>query len=88
MLKLEAIEKGAQIKGLDPDQLATIIAATFIGEQALEVVYKTEQGALREQILYRSSESQLEVATAGRAWAFDAPATDFKLVLCQVENDG
>ena len=81
MITLEEIKKGAQIKGLDPDQLATIVAANFIGEHALEVVYKTEQGALREQILYRSNESQLEVATAGRAWAFDAPAADFKLGL-------
>jgi len=44
-----------------------------VGDSALTVYYKDSQGRLAEQMLFRSDESRLELAKAGRPWAFDAP---------------
>jgi hypothetical protein len=36
------------------------------------VAYRNAQGKLDEQTLFRSDEHRLTLATAGKAWAFDA----------------
>ena len=81
MLKLEDIRQGAQVIGLIPGEIATIKMVEPIGRDAVNVYFKTADGTLREQQLYRSSESALELAKAGLAWSFDAPYKDFKLAL-------
>ena len=48
MLKLEDIKVGAQIEGLAPNELATVIAVASAGDKALSVVYKEHSGAIRE----------------------------------------
>ena len=81
MLKLEDIRAGAQIEGLAPNELATIIAVTPVGEEALSVVYKAHSGNIREQLLFRDSEERLTLAERGLAWSFESPSRDFKLAL-------
>ena len=79
MLKLEDIKKDAQIRGIQPEEIVRIVQVEPVGDAAITVYYKDSQGKLSEQMLFRSDESRLELATAGRAWAFDAPGADFKL---------
>lgn len=81
MLKLEDIKNGAQIEGLTPNELATIVSVIPVGENAVTVYYKTHSGALREQLLFRDNEEKLSLAKAGLAWSFDSPCKDFKLAL-------
>jgi SNF2 family DNA or RNA helicase len=81
MIKLEDIKKDAQIRGIQADEVVRIVQTEEIGEHALTVYYKDSQGRLNEQMLFRSDEARLELAEAGRPWAFDAPGTDFKLGL-------
>lgn len=81
MLKLEDIKKDAQIRGIQPEEIVRIVQVEPVGDAAVTVYYKDSQGKLGEQMLFRSDESRLELATAGRAWAFDAPGADFKLGL-------
>jgi hypothetical protein len=45
------------------------------------VAYRNAQGKLDEQTLFRSDEHRLTLATAGKAWAFDADPASFKLAL-------
>jgi hypothetical protein len=45
------------------------------------VAYRNAQGKLDEQTVFRSDEHRLSLATAGRAWAFDADPASFKLAL-------
>ncbi|GAB6146385.1 hypothetical protein [Desulfocicer niacini] len=52
-----------------------------MGDAAHTVYYKASQGKLGGQMLFRSDESRLSLATVGRAWAFDAPGAEFKLGL-------
>lgn len=79
MLKLESITKNALISGIEAGQVVRIVSADLIGENALSVVYKTNDGRLGERVLFRTDEANLSLAEAGRPWAFDANGEDFKL---------
>jgi len=81
MLKLEDIKKDAQVHGIESDEIVRIIMADRVGEHAVTVYYKNSRGEVREQMLFRSDESRLELAEAGKAWGFDAPGAEFKLGL-------
>ena len=81
MLKLEDIVKDASIRGLQGDDVVRVVQVEPVGDNALTVYYKDSQGRLSEQMLFRSDEGRLDLAEAGRPWAFDAPGEDFKLGL-------
>ena len=81
MLKLEEIKKDAQIRGILPDEIVRVVQTEPVGDDAVTVYYKDNQGRLGEQMLFRSHEPRLELAQAGRPWAFDADGADFKLGL-------
>ncbi|SFL20786.1 protein of unknown function [Nitrosomonas aestuarii] len=81
MLKLDDIKKDAQIRGIQSNEIVRVVQVEAVGDSALTVYYKDSQGKLGEQMLFRSDESRLELATAGRPWAFDAPGAEFKLGL-------
>src|SRR6056297_416665 len=81
MLKLEEIKKNAQICGIQSEDIVRIIQVEPVGDAAVTVYYKDSQGNLGEQMLFRSDETRLEAAQAGRPWAFDAPGAEFKLGL-------
>lgn len=81
MLKLEDITKDAQVRGIQGEEIVRIVQTERVGDHALTVYYKDSQGRLNEQMLFRSDESRLDLAQAGRPWAFDASGADFKLGL-------
>ena len=81
MIKLEDIKKDAQVLGIQGNEIVRIVQVETVGDSAITVYYKDNQGRLGEQMLFRSDETRLELAEAGRPWAFDAPGEDFKLGL-------
>lgn len=78
-MKLEEIAKGALVSGIEPGNVARIVSADPLGDNAVTVVYRTDDGGLRERVLFRSNEAELSIATAGRPWSFDADGEGFKL---------
>ena len=81
MLKLEELAKDAQIEGLVPGEIVRLINVDEIGPNARVVAYRNAQGKLDEQTLFRGDEHRLSLASAGRAWAFDADPASFRLAL-------
>ncbi len=81
MIKLEELAKDAQVDGLVPDTVVRLVNVDEIGPNARLVAYRNAQGRLEEQTVFRSDEHRLSLATAGRAWAFDADPAAFKLAL-------
>ena len=81
MLKLEDISQGAQVRGIQPNEIVRIVQTEKVGDDALTVYYKDSQGQLSEQMLFRTDEANLQLAQEGRQWAFDAPGAEFKLGL-------
>ena len=78
-MKLEQIAKGAQISGIEPGKVVRVVSADPLGDNAVTVVYKADDGRLGERVLFRSNESELHIASVGRPWSFDADGADFKL---------
>ncbi|KUI42943.1 helicase [Mycobacterium sp. GA-1199] len=76
---LEELKPGLRIDGLIPAQVITVIFAQWHGTDALELTYKTNDGALGQQVVFRKDQDKLTVAQTGSR-AFDANASDFKLV--------
>ena len=76
---LEELKPGLRIDGLIPSQVITVIFAQWHGTDALELTYKTNDGALGQQVVFRQDQDNLTVAQTGSR-AFDANATDFKMV--------
>ncbi|MFW5638520.1 MAG: hypothetical protein ACOCG4_04585 [Methanoculleus sp.] len=66
MLRLEDIKKDAAVSGIEPGQIVRIITTEPVGENALTVYYRTDDGQVKEQMLFRSSETSLALAEAGR----------------------
>ena len=81
MLKLEGIKTGAQVRGIKGFDIVKMVAAEWSGDDVVSVVYKSADGSISEQMLFRSDEANLEIAEAGKAWAFDANPEDFILGL-------
>ncbi|TWE13178.1 helicase-related protein [Rudaeicoccus suwonensis] len=78
-MQLEELKPGLRIDGLIPAEVVTVIATQWHGSAALELTYKTSTGGLGQQVVFRKDEGNLSVAKTGSR-AFDAPASDFKLV--------
>ena len=70
MIRLEQITPGSRVRGIAGNQFVEILAARSFGPDALEVTYKAD-GSVDQTVLYRSSESELELASPSRRFAFD-----------------
>jgi hypothetical protein len=80
MAALEAVRNGAIIKGIIPNQSVEIVSVDWIGDQALNVVYRSPSGSVAETTLYRDDEHRLSVEEGGRAWSLDADGSLLRLV--------
>jgi hypothetical protein len=51
-----------------------------IGSEALELTYKSPNGKVANELLYRHDEERIEVVELGRPWSFDGDGGLFRLV--------
>lgn len=80
MTKLEDIRSGALVHGIAPGRSVQIVSVDWIGDQAINVVFRDPEGTVAESTLYRDDEHRLELAERGRAWSFDADGDQLRLV--------
>jgi superfamily II DNA or RNA helicase len=79
-MKLEELRPKATIRGLLPDAAATVVNVQWHGADALTLIYRTPQGRVTEEVLYRHDEPRLHVVEQGRPWSFDGDGAHFRLV--------
>jgi superfamily II DNA or RNA helicase len=77
---LENIKNGASVRGLASAQPVQVVSVDWIGDQAINVVYRDHNGTVAEAVLYRDDEHRLEVEQNGRPWSFDADGGLLRLV--------
>ena len=80
MTKLEDIRNGASIAGVVPNQTVEAVSVEWVGDQAINLVYRVPGGSVSETTLYRDDEHRLAVEQRGRAWSFDADGSLLRLV--------
>ena len=69
---LEDIKNGAQLRGVVPGQPVEVVSVEWIGDQAINLVYRVPGGGVAETTLYRDDQARIELDARGRAWFFDA----------------
>lgn len=79
MMKLEELTINAFVKGIIPEGLITVVGVQWFGSDALELTYKTADGKVANELLYRHDEHRIEVVEQGRPWSFDGDGAMFRL---------
>ena len=79
MTKLESITKGTYLSGLIPNQTVEVIDVIWHGSDTIEITFKNSLGNVNNEILYRDSESSIELVKGSAPWSFNANSELFKL---------
>ncbi len=80
-MRLEDLTAGISLNGLEPLAVSTIVAVVPIAEGAVQLIYKTPDGTLRDRLLNRADESNISIATTERPWSFEGDGEAFKLTV-------
>src|SRR6266516_368706 len=80
MSTLEDLTPNAAVRGILPDGLITVVSVQWFGSEALELTYKSPNGKVANELLYRHDEARIEVVELGRPWSFDGDGSLFRLV--------
>src|SRR5271168_1046463 len=80
MSDLEDLKPTASVRGILPDGLVTVVSVQWHGSAAVELTYKTPEGKVANELLYRHDEPRIEVVQQGRPWSFDGDGALFRLV--------
>ncbi len=80
MAQLEDLKPNAAVRGILPNGLVTVVNVQWHGSAALELTYKTPEGKVANELLYRHDEPRIEVIELGRPWSFDGDGKLFRLV--------
>lgn len=63
-----------------PGPAVTVKSASWLGQQAVELVLEDTGGTLHKRLVYREDEHTIDVVQVGRPWSFDADGHLFRLV--------
>lgn len=81
MITLEGLAPGIALVGIEPTLVVTVVAVVPIGDGAVQVIYKTSEGTLKDRLLSRGDEANISLATVERPWSFDGNGEHFKLAV-------
>ena len=70
---------GALVGGVAGDGAVTVVAVRWLGSNAVQLTFRTENGRLDERLLYRDHEPRLALRQAAAAYDFSADGALFKL---------
>jgi superfamily II DNA or RNA helicase len=84
-MHLAELKPGLALVGLEPERVCTVVAVNVIAENAVQVIYRLPEGAIKERLLGPADEATIAVATVERPWAFDGDAAAFQLA-CEAKR--
>src|SRR6266568_2811048 len=84
-MKLEDITTGASLSGIEPSEIVAVVATVPHGDGALQLIYRTPDGAMKERLLGSADEATISVATAERPFSFDGDGAAFQLT-CEAKR--
>lgn len=80
MAALESLTNGSLVRGIIPGHPVEVVSIEWIGDQAVDLVYRVQGGGVAETTLYRDDQARIEIDARGRAWSFDAGGDLLRLV--------
>jgi hypothetical protein len=84
-VKLEDIAVGSSLEGIEPTQLVSVVAVVSVGEGAVQLIYRTPDGVIKERLLGRADEGSIRPAAAERPFSFDGDGAAFQLA-CEAKR--
>ena len=65
MTALEDIKHGASVRGVVPGQPVEVVSVEWIGDQAINLVYRVQGSGVAETTLYRDDQARIEIDARG-----------------------
>jgi SNF2 family DNA or RNA helicase len=84
-MKLNQITTGQALAGVEVNEIVTVVAAVPHGDAAVQLIYRTPNGTIKERLLGAADEQQIQTATAERPFSFDGSGADFQLT-CEAKR--
>jgi superfamily II DNA or RNA helicase len=84
-MKLRDITAGLSLSGVESTQIVSAIATVPQGDSALQLIYRTPDGAIKERLLLSADETNILVATTERPFTFDGDGAAFQLT-CEAKR--
>ncbi len=78
-MKPEHMSGGCSLVGVEPAQVATVVAVVPLGDAAATLIYNTPDGTLKDRLLNRADEAGINPATTERPLSFDGDAEAINL---------
>ncbi len=80
MSRLEELVPDVAVRGILPDSVVTVINVQWHTEDVVTLTFRSPTGLLDDEVLYRDSETRIEVVDQGRPWSFDGDGRLLRLV--------
>jgi SNF2 family DNA or RNA helicase len=84
-MKLEDIETGASLTGIEPTQVVSVVATVPLADGSFQLIYSTPDGEMKDRLLSRADEQTIGIATAERPFSFDGDGGAFQLA-CEAKR--
>ena len=84
-MKLKEITAGLSLTGVEPTQIVSVVATVPLGDGALQLIYRTPDGRMKERLLGSADEASISVATVERPFSFDGDGAAFQLA-CEAKR--
>ena len=84
-MKLKEIVGGLSLSGVEPAQVVTVVATVVLGEDALQLIYRTPDGGMKERLLNRGDETSISRAAVEHPFSFDGDGAAFQLT-CEAKR--
>jgi len=84
-MKLQEISVGQSLSGIETSRIVSVVATVLHGAEALQLIYQTPEGAIKERLLSQDDEASVDLATAERPFAFDGDGANFQLT-CEAKR--
>lgn len=72
---------GLALTGIEPDRIVLAVAVLPLSENAVTLIYRLPDGAIRERLLTELDFPSISVATKERPWSFEGDGIAFKLAV-------
>src|SRR6185437_5082188 len=84
-MKLSELVAGQTLVGVEHTQIVTVVAAVPLGEDVVQLIYRTPDGNIKERLLGAVDEATISIALTQSPFSFDGDGAKFQLT-CEAKR--